>query len=76
MVRASRGYPAHPFEYPPGTGQDFMVGTYSRCDKVHPMRIVQSQRRLRFCSARPRKSCQSIITTVGTRSAIISIRTP
>jgi hypothetical protein len=26
---ASRGYPVPPFEYPPGDGQDFMVGTYS-----------------------------------------------
>ena len=38
---ASRGYPVPPFEYPPGDGQDFMVGTYSHFDKVHPMRTVQ-----------------------------------
>jgi CubicO group peptidase (beta-lactamase class C family) len=38
---ASRGYPVPPFEYPPGTGQDFMVGAYSHFDKLHPMRTVQ-----------------------------------
>jgi CubicO group peptidase (beta-lactamase class C family) len=37
---ASRGYPVPPFEYPPGAGQDFMVGAYSHFDKVHPMRTV------------------------------------
>ena len=37
---ASKGYPVPPFEYPPGSGQDFMVGTYSHFDKVHPMRTV------------------------------------
>jgi hypothetical protein len=29
-----------PFEYPPGVRQDFMIGTYSHFDKVHPMRTV------------------------------------
>jgi CubicO group peptidase (beta-lactamase class C family) len=38
---ASRGYPVPPFEYPPGSRQDFMVGTYSHFDKLHPMRTVQ-----------------------------------
>src|SRR5256885_1917781 len=38
---ASKGYPVPPFEYPPGVRQDFMVGTYSHFDKVHPMRTVQ-----------------------------------
>ena len=38
---ASKGYPVPPFEYPPGVRQDFMIGTYSHFDKVHPMRTVQ-----------------------------------
>ncbi|WP_245473865.1 serine hydrolase domain-containing protein [Bradyrhizobium zhanjiangense] len=38
---ASRGYPVPPFEYPPGRGQDFMVGTYSHFDKVRPVRPVE-----------------------------------
>ena len=38
---ASKGYPVPPFEYPPGYGQDFMVGAYSHFDKLHPMRTVQ-----------------------------------
>ena len=38
---ASRGYPVPPFEYPPGHGQDFMIGAYSHFDKLHPMRTVQ-----------------------------------
>src|SRR5438876_1900350 len=38
---ASRGYPMPPFEYPPGERQDFMVGTYSHFDELHPMRPVQ-----------------------------------
>jgi CubicO group peptidase (beta-lactamase class C family) len=37
---ASKGYPVPPFEYPPGSGQEFMVGTYSHYDKVTPMRTV------------------------------------
>ena len=37
---ASKGYPVPPFEYPPGVRQDFMIGTYSHFDKVHPMRTV------------------------------------
>jgi CubicO group peptidase (beta-lactamase class C family) len=37
---ASKGYPVPPFEYPPGSGQEFMVGTYSYYDKVKPMRTV------------------------------------
>jgi CubicO group peptidase (beta-lactamase class C family) len=37
---ASKGYPVPPFEYPPGSRQDFMVGTYSHFDKVHRMRTV------------------------------------
>ena len=37
---ASKGYPVPPFEYPPGFRQDFMVGTYSHYDKLHPMRTV------------------------------------
>jgi CubicO group peptidase (beta-lactamase class C family) len=38
---ASKGFPVPPFEYPLGSRQDFMVGTYSHFDKVHPMRTVQ-----------------------------------
>jgi len=38
---ASRGYPVPPFEYPPGRGQDIMVGTYSHFDKVRPVRPVE-----------------------------------
>ena len=38
---ASRGYPVPPFEYPPGHGQDFMIGAYSHFDKLHPMRTIQ-----------------------------------
>jgi CubicO group peptidase (beta-lactamase class C family) len=37
---ASKGYPVPSFEYPPGSRQDFMVGTYSHFDKLHPMRTV------------------------------------
>lgn len=37
---ASKGYPVPSVEYPPGFGQEFMVGTYSNFDKVHPMRTV------------------------------------
>jgi CubicO group peptidase (beta-lactamase class C family) len=37
---ASKGYPVPPFEHPPGSGQEFMVGTYSHYDKVVPMRPV------------------------------------
>jgi hypothetical protein len=37
---ASKGYPVPPFEHPPGSGQEFMVGTYSHYDKVTPMRTV------------------------------------
>ena len=37
---ASKGYPVPPFEYPPGSGQEFMVGTYSHYDKLTPMRTV------------------------------------
>jgi CubicO group peptidase (beta-lactamase class C family) len=37
---ASKGYPVPPFEYPPGFRQDFMVGTYSHFDELHPMRTV------------------------------------
>ena len=38
---ASMGYPVPPFEFPPGDGQNFMVGAYSHFDKLHPMRTVQ-----------------------------------
>jgi CubicO group peptidase (beta-lactamase class C family) len=38
---ASRGYPVPPFEYPPGHGQDFMIGAYSHFDKLHPTRTIQ-----------------------------------
>ncbi|OQW54847.1 MAG: hypothetical protein A4S14_14420 [Proteobacteria bacterium SG_bin9] len=37
---ASMGYPVPPFEYPPGTRQDFMVGLQSRYDQVTPVRTV------------------------------------
>jgi CubicO group peptidase (beta-lactamase class C family) len=37
---AGKGYPVPPFEYPPGSGQEFMVGTYSHYDKLTPMRTV------------------------------------
>jgi CubicO group peptidase (beta-lactamase class C family) len=37
---ASSGYSVPPFEYPPASRQDFMVGMYSHFDTVHPMRTV------------------------------------
>src|SRR5438270_3736516 len=37
---ASCGYSVPPFEYPPASRQDFMVGMYSHFDTVHPMRAV------------------------------------
>jgi CubicO group peptidase (beta-lactamase class C family) len=37
---ASKGYPVPPYEYPPGSRQDFMVGAYSHFDKLHQMRTV------------------------------------
>jgi CubicO group peptidase (beta-lactamase class C family) len=37
---AFKGYPVPPSEYPPGVQQDFMIGTYSHFDNVHPMRTV------------------------------------
>jgi CubicO group peptidase (beta-lactamase class C family) len=37
---ASKGYPVPSLEYPPGSGQEFMVGTYSHYDKLRPMRTV------------------------------------
>jgi hypothetical protein len=30
-----------PFEYPPGSRQDFLIGTHSHFDKLHAMRTVQ-----------------------------------
>jgi CubicO group peptidase (beta-lactamase class C family) len=41
---ASKGYPVPPFEYPPGSRQEFMVGTYSHYDRVVPMRTVSKSR--------------------------------
>jgi CubicO group peptidase (beta-lactamase class C family) len=38
---ASKGYPVPPFEYPPGSRQDFLIGTHSHFDKLHAMRTVQ-----------------------------------
>ncbi|MEH2536557.1 MULTISPECIES: serine hydrolase domain-containing protein [unclassified Bradyrhizobium] len=38
---ALKGYPVPPFEYPPGSRQDFLVGTHSHFDKLHSMRAVQ-----------------------------------
>jgi len=37
----SKGYPVPPFEYPPGSRQDFLVGTHSHFDKLHVMRTIQ-----------------------------------
>lgn len=38
---ASKAYPVPPFEYPPGSRQDFLVGTHSHFDKLHAMRTVR-----------------------------------
>ena len=38
---ASKGYPVPPYEYPPGSRQDFLIGTHSHFDKLHAMRTVQ-----------------------------------
>ena len=38
---ASKGYPGPPYEYPPGSRQDFLIGTHSHFDKLHAMRTVQ-----------------------------------
>jgi CubicO group peptidase (beta-lactamase class C family) len=38
---ASTGYPVPPFEYPPGSRPDFLVGSHSHFDKLHAMRTVQ-----------------------------------
>jgi hypothetical protein len=44
---ASKGYPVPPFEYPPGSRQEFLVGTYSHfasCIRCAPFKNRRCRR--------------------------------